>query len=134
MIRPLFAFGLVVAMAASAETGATAAGIEDATWRVTQVENAEVTFENGPNLTISAGKASGYGGCNSFSASVRIDGETIIFSDIASTRMACKGPGGEIEHRFFAVLANRVSGFRHDGPVLTLIDKAGIPVLVLASP
>jgi heat shock protein HslJ len=43
-------------------------------------------------------RAYGFGGCNRFSGSIRIDEDQIIFSSLISTRMACTGPNVEDEY------------------------------------
>lgn len=53
------------------------------------------------------GQAGGHGGCNSYSTTYVLEGTSIIFSDVVSTRMACEG--GDIMQReqdFFAALSN----------------------------
>ena len=57
-------------------------------------------------LTFDAeGRASGLGGCNTYSTMYELDGTSITFGDVVSTRMACEG--GDImqrEQAFFAAL------------------------------
>lgn len=48
--------------------------------------------------------ASGSGGCNRFSAPVKIENETISFSDVISTRMACTPEVMKQESRFYSTL------------------------------
>ena len=53
------------------------------------------------------GQAGGRGGCNSYSATYAIDGTSITFGDITSTRMACDdGDIMEREQDFFAALSS----------------------------
>lgn len=59
-------------------------------------------------LTFEAeGQVAGHGGCNSYSTIYALEGISITFSDIVSTRMACEG--GDIMQReqdFFAALSS----------------------------
>ena len=59
-------------------------------------------------LTFEAeGQAAGRGGCNSYSTTYALEGTSISFSEIVSTRMACEG--GDImqrEQEFFAALSS----------------------------
>ena len=51
------------------------------------------------------GKAIGHGGCNRFSGSYEeSEGGKLSLGPVAATRMACVGPGGAVEARFFEVL------------------------------
>ncbi|MFG2876315.1 META domain-containing protein [Streptomyces sp. NPDC048337] len=43
------------------------------------------------------GTASGVLGCNRFSAKATVEGSTLTFGPVTSTRMACEGPAGEVE-------------------------------------
>lgn len=60
----------------------------------------EVTLSFGEN-----GQVTGSGGCNSFGAQYTIDGNTITFSQIISTKMACTDTSiMNLEQRFFQAL------------------------------
>jgi heat shock protein HslJ len=49
------------------------------------------------------GKVSGTGTCNSYYGQYKIEGDSITFSRIISTKMACL-PGMQTENKFFGVL------------------------------
>jgi putative lipoprotein len=55
------------------------------------------------------GTASGNGGCNTFSGSYTLDASTIAFGAIVSTKMACAGPGSEVETAYLAALQSATS-------------------------
>lgn len=65
------------------------------------------TGGNGQAATLlldeTSGRASGYAGCNTFSGSYLLSGESLTFGPLAMTRMAC-GKGGELESRYTMAL------------------------------
>mgnify|MGYP002624627169 CR=1 FL=1 len=87
--------------------------IELKEWKLTKytykgADIAEYNIDRKPTLLIDVDKASGYGGCNRFTAKVVLgDDKSIAFSDIASTKVAC--PGLTHEARFFELLQAAVS-------------------------
>jgi heat shock protein HslJ len=92
------------------------------------------TVLEGPILTANfdGGEVKGSAGCNSYSGSYQVEGDTISFGPIASTLMACMDPEGimDQETMFLAWLAdaqtfwikdNQLMIFRSDGEALTFI-------------
>jgi len=70
----------------------------------------------------------GFGGCNRFSGSIRIDEDQIIFSSLTSTRMACTGPN--VEDEYLRILSDNAFAYtvsegtlylRKDDTTLTFI-------------
>jgi heat shock protein HslJ len=59
-------------------------------------------------------------GCNSGSGGVEIRATTILFGDIALTRMACEGPAGEMEAAMLTVLSADVVRYQVDASLLEL--------------
>ncbi len=58
-----------------------------------------------PTLLFDAtGNASGNGGCNTFNGSYTVDGATIAFGPMISTKMACVGPGDLVESAYLDAL------------------------------
>lgn len=85
-----------------------------------------------PTLTISEQGVGGNGGCNSYFGSVTVDGNSITFGAIGSTRMLCLGEHVmEQESALFAAL-RRVVRFEASETEMTLFDQAGVPVVLLA--
>lgn len=70
-----------------------------------------------------AGRLAGFTGCNMMSGSYRIEGDRL---DVlaATTKRACLGPGGEVEQRLLAVLADRPR-WRVEGGRLVLTGEKG---------
>ena len=76
------------------------------------------------------GKLEGFGGCNRFFGSYRLEGERIEIAPLATTRMACDQPIMDLEFFFLDALgqARRAQRDRVD---LTLFDDAGRELLRL---
>ncbi|MCW5715239.1 MAG: META domain-containing protein [Bauldia sp.] len=101
-------------------------------WTVIGIGGDPVTGE--VTLAISDDGIGGTGGCNRFFGAVTVDGATITFGAVGSTRMFCGGDGVmEQEGAFFAALQS-VTRFEAAGNEMTLFDAAGVPVVVLAMP
>lgn len=77
------------------------------------------------------GRAEGSGGCNQYSGPVSVEGDAIIFGQIASTRKACAPALLDQEQKFFIALAGARS-FTLAGSSLILRDAAGRPVAQLS--
>lgn len=55
-------------------------------------------------LVFDSTRVGGTGGCNRYGASYQLKGTELSFGAVMATRMACPGPGMELEKRFFAAL------------------------------
>jgi len=79
-------------------------------------------------LTFAEGTASGYAGCNRFSASYSLDGDGLRLGPVMTTRMACDEDAMQAEAEFLSRLADTV-GVEHDDDVLALLDADGAVLL-----
>lgn len=79
-------------------------------------------------LRFEAGRVGGLGGCNRFKGSYKLSGNTLSFSPLAATQMACLD-GFEKERAFFDMLGKVRAMSLKDGR-LKLLDAGGV---VLAS-
>lgn len=70
------------------------------------------------------GSAAGSGGCNTFRTTYVVDGASIGFDPVASTRMACESEEMTQEAAVFGALESAAS-FDVEGDVLTLHDVDG---------
>ena len=85
----------------------TAASPENSNWKLKTIkassnirqvpENIEIT------LQLQNGKAEGRGGCNRYSSTYNLSGNTLTLSDIMSTKMYCE-PGSQWESDYFQAL------------------------------
>ena len=92
---------------------------------------ADTPLPSGTPVTLLFGllHATGFGGCNQYSADYSSDGvSTLTFGPIASTRMACAGGGGTFETAYFVALG-RVRKYTIDGSTLTLSGENGAALL-----
>lgn len=79
------------------------------------------------------GGISGSGGCNAISGTAKIMGDGIEFGPVATTRKACVPAVGDQEQKFLKALEMaREWRYAPDGDKLTLLDKDGGAVMVLA--
>jgi heat shock protein HslJ len=91
--------------------GPQAAGTIEGPWTVTAVNNgkgAVSTVPAGVGAAISFfadGHLEGFGGCNDFSGSYTLKGDTITFGPMMSQMKACPDPAGSFEQQFLTALA-----------------------------
>ena len=92
-----------------AASGAVLIGIEGPKWPLVEVSGEPVSPKPGerwPFIIFDAAnkRASGFGGCNNFFGSYELDGSSLKFGPVGSTRIFCEGPVGEVEMRFMESL------------------------------
>lgn len=114
---------LLSLMPALSAPAAFAAG---ALWKVVSVEERIMTDAT---LEITAGKISGKGGCNRYSAPAKFVRGMIEIGPIVSTKMACDQL--ESEQAFFSAL-ERSKAFRVEEGKMTLFDEDGKPLILLS--
>jgi heat shock protein HslJ len=78
------------------------------------------------SVTFSEGKASGFSGCNWFSAEYKVDGSTLELGLIQQTVRACLEPGVEDQERAFAEAFRTVNTFSVENDRLTLTHEGGV--------
>ena len=72
------------------------------------------------------GAAQVFTGCNNASTDVTIEGDTMTFGSIATTKRSCIGPAGDLEQQVLAVLDVETT-FVEDGTRLTIMkDDQGL--------
>ena len=103
------------------------AELEDTYWKLTRLGNRPVLpgeRQREPHLVLRSEdhRVSGFGGCNQIMGSYTVEGESISFSPVASTMMAC-AEGAETERAFFAALES-VRSWRLAGQHLDFYDEA----------
>lgn len=110
---------------------AATVSLENTYWKLVRLGPdviANVVQEREPHLLLHADqkRVAGYGGCNRFSGTYTASGDTLKFSQMAVTMMACPD-GMQYERAFYDALI-KVSAWRIVGNRLELIDDAGSPV------
>jgi heat shock protein HslJ len=106
----LFAIVCLSACKAKQNTTNQSITITDKTWVAVQLGEKviEITEDRLPNLTLSEGKASGFGSCNRFHGTYTLDGNKILFPPLARTKMFCQEVQ-QIEDSFLDALSNAKS-------------------------
>jgi heat shock protein HslJ len=98
------------------------------TWKVVEIGgNPVAAGESGrePHLVFSGeGRVSGSSGCNRFTGTYMQDGESLHFSPMAMTKMACPPPQDALERAFIQAMAG-TAAMRQSGGTLELLDAGG---------
>ncbi|MFI8262075.1 META domain-containing protein [Streptomyces sp. NPDC085665] len=77
-------------------------------------------------FTIAADSSvSGSLGCNRFSAKATVEGSSVVFGPLTSTRMACEGPVGEVERTLTGLFGSGPLTAKVEGRTLTLTASDG---------
>ncbi|MEV6687445.1 META domain-containing protein [Streptomyces sp. NPDC051130] len=71
------------------------------------------------------GAVSGGLGCNGFTAKATVEGASLTFGPLTTTRMACPGPAGEVERALTTLFGSGPLGWNVEGRTLTLTGGAG---------
>ncbi len=94
------------------------------TWELTYISGPRITFEAlypsaRPTITFAlpGETAHGSGSCNNYNAGFKIDGNSILFSGVISTKKGCPGSG---ESTYFSILKT-VTGYSVSGNILSLL-------------
>jgi uncharacterized lipoprotein YbaY/heat shock protein HslJ len=107
---------------------ASTAQLENTYWKLMAIGDTPVATPAGAReiqmvLNSQERRVNGFAGCNRFSGGYTLEGsDRIRFNDIASTMMACAGPGMEIERDLHAMLS-RVTGWKISGETLQLTHQ-----------
>lgn len=104
--------------------------ILDVTWAAQTIGGVAVTPEDSTLSITSDMRAGGRGGCNSYFSQARIADDTIAFSALGATRMACGDAVMAQEAVFFAALESTRRWQLVDG-TLELLDADGKPLMRL---
>jgi heat shock protein HslJ len=87
------------------KSGSVGLNLSNSEWVLKDLAGSEVIEGVKATLAFAAdGKASGNGSCNRFFGAAKIDGATIHFGPLGSTRMACAGPAMDQETKYLNAL------------------------------
>jgi copper homeostasis protein (lipoprotein) len=97
--------------------------IEGKTWRLTELPGqslAAIEPERAPSLTLDPAtrRASGSAGCNRFSGTYELHGNTLRFGPLATTRMACPPEIMAVEDALLKALAAETAWSLQDGTLV----------------
>jgi len=116
---------------------ATSPSLEGATWSLAfMVDGGEVQpVLDGTEVTaqFADGQVSGSAGCNNYSGSATIDGDSLTFGPLMSTQMFCADPEGvsDQESAYLATLAS-VAAYQQIDDMLVLMDADDNPLLTFS--
>lgn len=124
---------------AAVEPGGPANALENTEWTLISYgppgAETPVIESSGPSLQFEAeNRAGGYAGCNTYGGSYRVDGDSLSFSDIFRTLMACQDQAiMQQEDRYLEALQT-TGEFDIDGDRLTIVYGDGQGVLNFVRP
>ena len=148
MLKKLFAIGILTATVAftgcesmpdasqSMET-ANLIQLQNKTWVATHIGNTEIRTpageQNLPSLQFDAAsqRVSGADGCNRLMGNYAAGRDTLVFSQMAETMMAC-GNNTNLSQQFKQALA-KVTNYQVYGKTLKLLDRNGNVLIQLHS-
>lgn len=95
------------------------------TWTLASIFNGEVasSVPQGVSATLrftADGRVELHPGCNTGGGKVTVDGQTLRFTDMVLTQMACTGAGAQVEQELLALLSADAVRFSIDASTLTL--------------
>jgi heat shock protein HslJ len=98
-------FFTLAACAGASSAPAAPAALVGTQWHLESINGQPVMDRSVASLQFpESGRVAGNGSCNTFVGAVAIDSESIIFRQMASTKMACMGGASEQETRFMEAL------------------------------
>lgn len=116
---------------------AQSSSLAGTSWSVVNINNgrqAVVGMVSGSTVTMAfdnAGRVSGTAGCNRFNAAYKADGDTLRFSSVAATRMACADPAVDEQEQAFLRALESVATLGFEGDRLVLRQKDGAMAIIL---
>lgn len=101
------------------------ASLTDTHWKVLELQGRPLKRggqEREPHLVLASegDRAHGFAGCNRFFGGFMLEGDTLRFSQLGSTRMAC--PAGMDQEQLFLAALGRVDRYEIHGQVLELYE------------
>jgi len=106
-------------------------GIDGTDWIAERIVGVPVVSGSKSTLLLdSDGNASGSGGCNGYSAGGEMEGQKLVFGEIASTKQSCTPTLNDQENRFFVALA-ATRTYQADQGKLLLLGEGGKILMLL---
>jgi heat shock protein HslJ len=117
-------------------SGGTGGTIEGVNWRLSSFAVSGTMTDVPQGVIVGASfataRVSGSSGCNSYAGPAVLTGASIKIGPLASTMMACTGPGADVEQAYLPLLTGAAS-FTANADALTLFDAGGTPTLIYAA-
>jgi heat shock protein HslJ len=93
-------------------------------WMIASLDGRPVRTARTTDIRFTASRVQGNAGCNSFGGAYRLDGDRLSAGQVISTKMACVGPGMNVEGRFFDIIPNAQVA-RSGADAITLRGQGG---------
>jgi putative lipoprotein len=118
-----------LAMAAAGTRAESELSLSGVTWLAEDIGGGGVVDNVASTLRIdSDGKLSGSGGCNRLMGSAKVEGDTVVFSPPATTRMMCPPAIMDQERKFLDALV-KTKRFEIEGSFLRLLGEDGVALV-----
>ncbi|MGD2026731.1 MAG: META domain-containing protein [Anaerolineales bacterium] len=119
-------FVAVILSACGLDSATDQPNIPENSWRLVTINQADLLAGTRITLIFEGNQISGSAGCNHYSASYEVSGDSIAFSPIVQTEMACMEPAGvmEQERSYLGILGAAHSFDLEDG-LMTIVSKNG---------
>ena len=119
---------LLTALLLLASLGACAGstgGLDGSAWEWIELDGAPPIAGTTLTIAFEEGSAGGAAGCNTYGASYRLQDESLTFSEIASTLMACMEPGVMEQESAFLAFLRDARTFAVKDDFLYIYNEAG---------
>jgi heat shock protein HslJ len=130
----ILALALVLVVTACSSGASDSPGgirLEGVTWRTVTISGRPPAPNHVPSLTIVGSTISGSGGCNKFTAHVRVESSRLVVDELAMTAMACLDDvANTLEQQFVTILGSRPLIGARDGH---LVLSGAVGEIVLES-
>ena len=124
---------VLVEIVAQTPVVTTQAGLDDTNWNLVSIDGTPtVVGGQVANLSFSGAQVSGSTGCNRLFGGYTASGDTLSFSQLGSTKMACSPELNAQEHAFFAALEH-AEHYTIDGGRLTISVDSGKQMIFSAA-
>jgi heat shock protein HslJ len=118
--------GSASSSASTSKPSATTVSMIDTHWNLATLAGDAIRLPEGvenPYINLLEGdRISGFGGCNKLMGTVKMDGSSISFPGLGSSKMFCEKTQA-LENSFMTAL-RATNSFKLDGDKLTLLDKS----------
>lgn len=91
-------------------------------WVISGVTQSEALTQHVPWVIFENNAISGYAGCNNFMGNYQLDKQTLVFEQLASTRMLCAGPEMQQEDALLQLLNQALHVQKEQQKLLLTID------------
>lgn len=134
MLVSLFLLTVIVLSGCGADPSA-ANPLDGTSWELSMIAGRSPAPGSTVTLEFREGQASGSAGCNGYGGDYAVEGEEIIFEEVASTLILCSEPEGVMEQEAeFLGSLNEVERFELDEEQLRLFRADGEALVFVPAP